>query len=96
MKNSYILLLFLVFPLTFINAQSKVFKVDPLGLVFDFASASYERKIENQQSITFSGLYARERIEDGIKIKGTGADVRWNFYFSDSTHISFLKDFFKK
>ncbi|WP_103068248.1 DUF3575 domain-containing protein [Aquimarina sediminis] len=85
MKKTIILIIFL-FTLQSTYSQSNIIKANPLGIVFGIANAGYEKTINNNQSITISGTYFKESIDEGDgDVNGFGADAKYNFYFSSST-----------
>ncbi len=81
MKKVFLISILLSF--TFVEAQTNIVKVNPLGLAFGIANAGYEFTIADKQSITISGAYFKESgNQDVANVDGYGANVLYNFYFS--------------
>lgn len=59
-----------------INAQSNVFKVNPIGLAFGVANAGFEFKTKEDQSTMISAIYYN--VSD---ISGVGIGAEHRFYF---------------
>ena len=66
----------LFFAFTTTNAQSKVIKVNPLGLAFGIANAGFEFATTDTQTATISAIYF-----DVLDITGFGAGAEYRFYF---------------
>lgn len=59
------------------NAQSKIIKVNPLGLAFGIANAGFEFKTAENQSLTVSGI-----SYNISEITGVGVGAEYRFYIS--------------
>ncbi|TVZ55356.1 uncharacterized protein DUF3575 [Lutibacter sp. Hel_I_33_5] len=71
-----ILIFLLLFCFKTIIAQKNAIKVNPLGLALGIANIGFEFKISDNQTASFSALYAK--VDD---IDGFGAGIEQRFYF---------------
>jgi hypothetical protein len=67
----------ILFSFSLSNAQSKIIKVNPLGLAFGIANAGFEFKTAENQSLAVSGI-----SYNISEITGLGAGAEYRFYIS--------------
>lgn len=78
MKKRFILSIFCALLLTGTFAQNQVIKANPLGLLFGFATVSYERAINEKSTFQINGNYGSiSFLGVGYTQAGAGADYKF-------------------
>lgn len=68
-----------MFMFNFMNAQNKVVKVNPLGIVFGVFNGTYEQALNEKNSFTIGASYFSW---GSLNFTGFGAEAGYRFYFS--------------
>ncbi len=84
MKKGLLVLLIALFAISNIKAQeaSGIIKVNPVGFIFGVFNATYEKPLNDKNSIAVGASYFNW---SNLNISGLGASAEYRFYFSNNS-----------